>query len=81
MSPLAGSMDCFAFVWLHYREIFSYQLQLPTRCRCLGGKPSRVVWRPTHTLGLKRIVISESAALFTDSPQMHVEHWLVGTIS
>jgi hypothetical protein len=34
----------------------------------------RVVWQPAHTLGLKRVVISERAALFTDLPQMRVEH-------
>ena len=34
----------------------------------------RVVWQPAHTLALKRVVISERAALFTDLPQMRVEH-------
>src|SRR6478735_7356453 len=60
------SSDC---IW----TIFSYQLQLPERCRCLGGKPSRVVWQPAHTRDLKRVVISERVALFTDLPQMRVE--------
>jgi BA14K-like protein len=32
-----------------------------------------VVWQQAHTLGLKRVVISERAALFTDLPQMGVE--------
>ena len=46
------------------------------RCfRCFGARPSRrVVWRPAHTLGLKRVVARERAALFTDLPQMRVEH-------
>jgi hypothetical protein len=35
---------------------------------------SRQVWQPTHTLGHKRIVARERAALFTDLPQMRVEH-------
>jgi len=34
---------------------------------------SRVVWQPAHTLDLKRVVARESAALFTDLPQMRVE--------
>jgi len=33
-----------------------------------------VVWQPAHTLGAKCVVISERAALFTDLPQMRVEH-------
>ena len=33
----------------------------------------RVVWQPAHTLGLKRVVARERAALFTDLPQMRVE--------
>ena len=54
---------------------------LPRCFRCLGANPSRrVVWHPAHTLGLKRVVISERAAPFTDLPQMGVElSW--GTIS
>jgi hypothetical protein len=68
------SFDC---IW----TIFSSQLQLPKRCRCLGGKPSRVVWQPAHTLDLKRVGARERVALFTDLPQMRVEDWLVGTIS
>ena len=35
---------------------------------------TRAVWQPTHTLALKRVVINERAALFTDLPQMRVEH-------
>jgi hypothetical protein len=31
------------------------------------------VWQPAHTLGLKRVVARERAALFTDLPQMRVE--------
>ena len=34
----------------------------------------RQVWQPAHTLGLKRVVARERAALFTDLPQMRVEH-------
>jgi len=34
----------------------------------------RQVWQPAHTLGLKRVIARERAALFTDSPQMRVEH-------
>ena len=34
----------------------------------------RQVWRPAHTLGLNRVVARERAALFTDLPQMRVEH-------
>jgi hypothetical protein len=40
----------------------------------LSPPSSRVVLQPTHTLAPKRIVIGESAALFTDLPQMRVEH-------
>jgi hypothetical protein len=55
------------------RDIFSCQLQLPKRCRCLGSKPSRLVWQPAHTRAPKRIAARERAALFTDLPQMRVE--------
>src|SRR5882672_4727855 len=41
---------------------------------CWRQASRRVVWRPAHTLGVKRVVISERAALFTDLPQMRVEH-------
>jgi hypothetical protein len=34
----------------------------------------RVVWQPAHTLGAKFVVARERAALFTDLPQMRVEH-------
>jgi len=39
-----------------------------------SGTTPKVVWQQAHTLGLKRVVISERAALFTDLPQMRVEH-------
>ena len=42
---------------------------LPKRFRCFGARPSRrVVRQPAHTLGFKRVVARERAALFTDLP-------------
>src|SRR6266540_2574610 len=56
--------------------MFRFTVALLPRCfRCFGAKRSRrVVWQPAHTLGLKRVVARERAALFTDLPQMRVEH-------
>ena len=62
------------FRLIAYWVIFSFQLHLPNRCCCLGASPHSVVWQPAHTLALKRIAARERAALFTDLPQMRVEH-------
>ena len=61
-------------LWLWNEQVSFHSCTL--RARSLSWRlPSRqVVWQPTHTLGLKRVVISERAALFTDLPQMRVEH-------
>ena len=61
-------------LWLRNGQVSFHSCTLRMLSLSRRQASRHVVWQPAHTFGLKRVVARERAALFTDLPQMRVEH-------
>src|SRR4029077_10451456 len=61
-------------LWLRNGQVSFHSCTLRMLSLSRREASRHVVWQPAHTFGLKRVVARERAALFTDLPQMRVEH-------